>query len=73
MDKLGVPISVEMLPGNKLTHQTVTNALKSSVDDDIKYDRFILVGSIEMINYPNLLHITFLGKHFYLLYKISIR
>lgn len=61
MDEQGFPISVEMFPGNTLDHQTVTDALKSSVDD-MKYDRFIFVGDRGMTNYPNLLHITSLGN-----------
>jgi transposase len=50
-----------MFPGNTLDHQTVTDALKSSIDD-MKYERFIFVGDRGMTNYPNLLHITSLGK-----------
>ena len=61
MVEQGFPISVEMFPGNTLDHQTVTDALKSSVDD-MKYDRFIFVGDRGMTNYPNLLHITSLGN-----------
>ena len=61
MDEQGFPISVEMFPGNTLDHQTVTDALKSSVDD-MKYDRFIFIGDRGMTNYPNLLHITSLGN-----------
>jgi transposase len=33
MDEQGFPISIEMFPGNTLDHQTVTDALKSSIDD----------------------------------------
>ena len=51
------PISIEMFPGNTLDHQTVTGALKSSIDN-MKYDRFIFIGDRGMTNYPNLLHIT---------------
>ena len=61
MDDNGFPISVEMFPGNTLDHQTVTSALKSSIDD-MKYDRFIFIGDRGMTNYPNLLHITSLGN-----------
>lgn len=61
MDEQGFPISVEMFPGNTLDHQTVTEALKSSVDD-MKFERFIFIGDRGMTNYPNLLHITSLGN-----------
>ncbi len=61
MDEQGFPISVEMFPGNTLDHQTVTDALKSSIDD-MKYERFIFIGDRGMTNYPNLLHITSLGN-----------
>lgn len=61
MDEQGFPISVEMFPGNTLDHQTVTDALKSSVDD-MKFERFIFIGDRGMTNYPNLLHITSLGN-----------
>lgn len=61
MDDNGLPISIEMFPGNTLDHQTVTGALTSSIDD-MKYDRFIFIGDRGMTNYPNLLHITSLGN-----------
>ena len=61
MDEQGFPISIEMFPGNTLDHQTVTDALKSSVDD-MKYERFIFIGDRGMTNYPNILHITSLGN-----------
>ncbi len=61
MDEQGFPISVEMFSGNTLDHQTVTEALKSSVDD-MKFERFIFIGDRGMTNYPNLLHITSLGN-----------
>lgn len=61
MDDNGLPISVEMFPGNTLDHQTVTEALKSSIDD-MRYERFIFVEDRGMTNYPNLLHITSLGN-----------
>ena len=61
MDENGLPISIEMFKGNTLDHQTVTSALKSSVDD-MNFQRFIFVGDRGMTNYPNLLHITSLGN-----------
>ena len=61
MDENGFPISIEMFKGNTLDHQTVTTALKSSIDD-MNFKRFIFVGDRGMTNYPNLLHITSLGN-----------
>ena len=61
MDNQGFPISIEMFPGNTLDHQTVTAALKSSIDD-MKYDRFIFIGDRGMTNYPNLAHLASLGN-----------
>lgn len=61
MDENGFPISIEMFKGNTLDHQTVTTALKASVDE-MNFKRFIFVGDRGMTNYPNLLHITSLGN-----------
>ncbi len=61
MDENGFPISIEMFKGNTLDHQTVTTALKSSVDE-MNFERFIFIGDRGMTNYPNLLHITSLGN-----------
>lgn len=61
MDENGFPISIEMFKGNTLDHQTVTTALKSSVDE-MNFKRFIFIGDRGMTNYPNLLHITSLGN-----------
>ncbi|MBO5095644.1 MAG: IS1634 family transposase [Bacilli bacterium] len=61
MDENGFPISIEMFKGNTLDHQTVTAALKSSVDE-MNFKRFIFIGDRGMTNYPNLLHITSLGN-----------
>ena len=61
MDENGFPISIEMFKGNTLDHQTVTTALKSSVDE-MNFKRFIFIGDRGITNYPNLLHITSLGN-----------
>ena len=63
MDEQGFPVSVEMFLGNTFDHQTVTEALKSSVDD-MKFERFIFIGDRGITNYPNLLHITSLGNQY---------
>jgi hypothetical protein len=56
MDEQGIPISVEMFPGNTLDHQTVKPALSKSVDN-LDFGRFIFVGDRGMCNYKNLAHI----------------
>ena len=61
MDEQGFSVSVEIFLGNTFDHQTVTEALKSSVDD-MKFERFIFIGDKGITNYPNLLHITSLGN-----------
>ena len=61
MYEQGFPIYVEMFLGDTLDHQTVTETLKSSVDD-MKFERFIFIGDKSITNYPNLLHITSLGN-----------
>ena len=61
MDENGLPISVELFPGNTLDHQTVIKSLKASIDN-LNYERFIFVGDKGMSIYPNLLHLTQLGN-----------
>ena len=43
MDDEGLPVSVEVFPGNTLDHQTLQKALNKSVDG-LEMSRFILVG-----------------------------
>ena len=43
MDDEGLPITVEVFPGNTLDHQTLQKALNRSIDG-LKLSRFILVG-----------------------------
>lgn len=61
MDENGLPISVEMFPGNTLDHQTVIQSLRSSVDN-LNFNRFIFVGDRGMCNYHNLMHLKSLGN-----------
>lgn len=61
MDENGLPISVEMFPGNTLDHQTVIKSLKASIDN-LNYERFIFIGDKGMSIYPNLSHLTQLGN-----------
>jgi len=43
MDDEGLPITVEVFPGNTLDHQTLQRALSRSIDG-LEFSRFILVG-----------------------------
>ena len=70
MDENGLPISVEMFPGNTLDHQTVLKSLKASIDN-LNYERFIFIGDKGMSIYPNLLHLTQLGNGYIVSKSIS--
>ncbi len=56
LDDQGIPISVEMFPGNRLDHLTVKPALKKSIDN-LDYSRFIFVGDRGICNYTNIIHL----------------
>ena len=56
MDEQGVPISIEIFPGNTLDHLTVTEALEKSIEPlDMK--RFIFVGDRGMYRGNNTSHL----------------
>ena len=56
MDEQGVPVSIEVFPGNTLDHLTVTEALKNSIEPlDMK--RFIFVGDRGMYRGNNTSHL----------------
>lgn len=56
MDEQGVPVSIEVFPGNTLDHLTVTDALKNSIEPlDMK--RFIFVGDRGMYRGNNTSHL----------------
>lgn len=61
MDNAGIPISIEVFPGNTLDHLTVKDALKASVDN-MNFGRFVFVGDRGMCSYFNLLHILSCGN-----------
>ena len=56
LDDNGIPISVEIFPGNTLDHRTFCDAMKSTVDD-LHLERFILIADRGMYNGPNLCHV----------------
>lgn len=57
MDEQGVPISIETFPGNTLDHLTLKSALNKSINN-LKLDRFILVGDRGMYRGDNSYYLT---------------
>lgn len=57
MDDKGLPISIEIFPGNTLDHQTLITSLTNTIDT-MDLPKFIFVGDRGMCNGPNLLHLT---------------
>lgn len=60
MDNNGLPISIEVFPGNTLDHQTVETALKSSIDG-LNMPRFIFVGDRGICESNSLVHLESQG------------
>ena len=56
MDDQGLPISIEMFPGNTLDGNTFKSAISKSVET-LDYSRFILIGDRGMCSYQNILHL----------------
>lgn len=56
MDEQGLPISIEVFPGNTLDHLTMIDACKNTVDT-LDLSRFIFVADRGMCSSPNLLHL----------------
>ena len=50
MDENGIPISIEMFPGNTLDHLTVETALTNNIDDVVN-SRFIFIADRGICNY----------------------
>ncbi len=65
MDSSGLPISIEMFPGNTLDHLTVKTALANNIDNVIN-SKYILVGDRGICNYNNISHLLGLGKGYIL-------
>lgn len=57
MDDQGVPVSIEIFPGNTLDHLTVIDALKNAVEG-LGLPRFIFVGDRGMYKGNNAFYIT---------------
>lgn len=56
MDEQGLPISIEIFPGNTLDHLTMIDACKKTIDN-LDLSRFIFVADRGMCSSPNLLHL----------------
>lgn len=57
MDEGGMPISIEMFPGNTLDHQTVQPALSKNIDNVIN-SRYIFIADRGICNYSNIAYLT---------------
>ena len=56
LDDNGIPISIEMFPGNTLDHLTFRTAMRNTVDI-LNLDRFILIADRGMYNGTNMCHV----------------
>lgn len=56
MDEEGMPISIEIFPGNTLDHITVNTALTKNIDNVIN-SRYIFVGDRGICNYKTICHL----------------
>lgn len=56
LDDNGIPISIEMFPGNTLDHLTLRDAMKNTVDT-LGLNRFILIADRGMYSGPNTCHV----------------
>lgn len=61
LDDNGIPISIEMFPGNTLDHQTLCTAMRNTVDT-LNLERFILIADRGMYNGPNMCHVVDQGN-----------
>lgn len=61
LDEMGIPVSIEMFPGNTLDQATLRPALKKSIDP-LGYSRFILVADRGLCSYKNILHLLQTGN-----------
>ena len=67
LDDNGIPISIEMFPGNTLDHLTFRTAMRNTVDT-LNLDRFILIADRGMYNGTNMCHVLD-GKNGYIVSK----
>ncbi len=56
MDENGIPVSIEIFPGNTLDHLTVEPALAKNIDDVIN-SRFIFIADRGICNYITICHL----------------
>lgn len=56
MDEQGLPISIEIFPGNTLDHLTMIDACRKTIDN-LDLSRFIFVADRGICSSPNLLHL----------------
>jgi transposase len=61
LDDNGIPISIEMFPGNTLDHLTLRTAMKNTVDT-LDLDRFILIADRGMYSGTNMSHVIDRGN-----------
>ncbi len=61
LDDNGIPISIEMFPGNTLDHLTFRTAMKNTVDN-LDLERFILIADRGMYNGTNMCHVLDQGN-----------
>ena len=67
LDDNGIPISIEMFPGNTLDHLTFRTAMRNTVDT-LNLERFILIADRGMYNGTNMCHVLD-GKNGYIISK----
>lgn len=65
MDEEGMPISIEIFPGNTLDHVTVNKALSRNIDNLIN-SRYIFIGDRGICNYPTICHLIDRNKGYIL-------
>lgn len=56
MDENGIPISIEIFPGNTLDHLTVNTALSNNIDDVVD-SRYIFIADRGICNYITICHL----------------
>jgi len=61
LDDNGIPISLEMFPGNTLDHLTLCTAMKNTVDT-LELDHFILIADRGMYSGTNMCHVLDQGN-----------
>ena len=61
LDDNGIPISIEMFPGNTLDHLTLRTAMQSTVDT-LNMDRFVLIADRGMYSGTNMCHVINQGN-----------